>query len=66
MKSYTYDLAILINPKEANPPSCPLALKKFKDIADKKAFYTEFITKDDFDRINEFDALFIRETTGGQ
>lgn len=63
LKSFKYDLAILTNPNETNPPSCPVALKKFKEAANKKGIYTEFITKDDFDKINEFDALLIRETT---
>lgn len=63
LKNYKYDLAILTNPNEATSPSCPEALRKFKDIANKKGLFVEFITKSDTDRINEFDALFIRETT---
>lgn len=63
LTSYKYDLAVLVNPQEATPPSCGLALKNFKKAAHKKEIYTEFITKNDFDKINEFDALFIRETT---
>lgn len=63
LKNYKYDLAILIKPNEANPPSCPLALKEFKIAAEKTGFYTEFITREDINRISEFDALFIRETT---
>ncbi len=62
-QNYKYDLAILVNPNEKNPPSCPVALENFKKAAKKTGFYTEFITKDDYDRITEFDALFIRETT---
>lgn len=63
MKSHEYDLAILINPNEANPPSDERALAKFKKAGERNGFYVEFITKDDMHRINEFDALFIRETT---
>jgi len=63
LTSYKYDLAILVNPNETTPPSCPQALNNFKIAANKKGIYTEFITKNDFDKINEFDALFIRETT---
>ena len=62
-KNYKYDLAILVNPKEKNPPSCPDALQNFKKAAEKNGFYVEFITKDDFSQLSEFDALFIRETT---
>ncbi|MAC94929.1 MAG: GNAT family N-acetyltransferase [Flavobacteriales bacterium] len=61
--NYKYDLAILINPKKETPPSCPKALQKIKDAANKRGIYTEFIHPKDFDKINEFDALFIRETT---
>jgi len=61
--NYKYDLAILVNPNEITPPSCPEALKKFKSTANKKGMYVEFITKANSDKINEFDALFIRETT---
>ncbi len=62
-KNYKYDLAILVNPNEKNPPSCPVALQNFKRAAEKTGFYVEFITKDDFSQLSEFDALFIRETT---
>ncbi|HZH71495.1 MAG TPA: GNAT family N-acetyltransferase [Mariniphaga sp.] len=62
-KNYKYDLAILVNPNEENPPSCPDALQLFKKAAEKNAFYVEFITKDDLSQLSEFDALFIRETT---
>jgi glutathione synthase/RimK-type ligase-like ATP-grasp enzyme/ribosomal protein S18 acetylase RimI-like enzyme len=62
-KNYKYDLAILVNPHEKNPPSCPDALQNFKKAAEKIGFYVEFITKDDFSQLPEFDALFIRETT---
>ncbi|HXK81421.1 MAG TPA: GNAT family N-acetyltransferase [Bacteroidales bacterium] len=63
LTNFKYDLAILVNPNETNPPSCNNALQKFKQAANKKGMYLEFITKTDIDKINEFDALFIRETT---
>lgn len=63
LKNFEYDLAILVNDKEKNPPSNKSALNKFKTAAEKNNFFVEFITKDDIHRINEFDALFIRETT---
>lgn len=61
--NYKYDVAILVNPEESTPPSCAKALQKFKNAANRKGLYVEFITKADFNKINEFDALFIRETT---
>ncbi len=63
IQQYAYDLAILVNPEEKHPPSCSKALKKFVEAADKLNVYTEFITKADYSRLPEFDALFIRETT---
>lgn len=63
LKSYKYDLGILVDPKEKTPPSCPKALEKFQKAAEKVGFFVEFITKADHRRICEFDALFIRETT---
>ncbi|WP_372755535.1 GNAT family N-acetyltransferase [Labilibaculum sp.] len=63
LKSYRYDLAILVDPKEVNPPSCTKALDRFVKVADKMGIYCEFISKKDSNRICEFDALFIRETT---
>lgn len=62
-KNYKYDLAILVNPNEKNPPSCTDALQNFKKAAEKYGFYVEFITKEDLSQLSEFDALFIRETT---
>ncbi|HKI87846.1 MAG TPA: GNAT family N-acetyltransferase, partial [Draconibacterium sp.] len=53
-KNYKYDLAILVNPQEKNPPSCPVALQNFKKAAEKTGFYVEFITKDDFSQLSEF------------
>lgn len=63
LKNYTYCLAILINPKETHPPSNKLALKRLKNAAEECNVYCEFITYEDNNRLSEFDALFIRETT---
>lgn len=63
LANYKYDLAVLVNPKESNPPSNKEALEKLKVAAHKQGVYMEFITKADIDKINEFDALLIRETT---
>lgn len=63
IQQYAYDLAILVNPEEKSAPSCKKALKKFEEAADELNVYTEFITKEDYSRLPEFDALFIRETT---
>jgi glutathione synthase/RimK-type ligase-like ATP-grasp enzyme len=62
-KRRQYDLAILVNPSDPHPPSDSRALQRFVKAAVKVGFNTEFITKSDFARITQFDALFIRETT---
>ncbi len=58
-----YDLAILHNPDDPEPPSDAAALKKFIRAAARVAIGAELITRDDYSSIAEFDALFIRETT---
>lgn len=63
LKNYIYHLALLVNPKEVNPPSNRKALKKLEEAAEEFDIYTEYITKNDYNRLSEFDALFIRETT---
>jgi glutathione synthase/RimK-type ligase-like ATP-grasp enzyme len=58
-----FDLAILMSPEDPTPPSNPRAIQKFIAAADKLGFNTEVITKNDFGKLVQFDALFIRETT---
>ncbi|MDR3491819.1 MAG: RimK family protein [Gammaproteobacteria bacterium] len=59
----TYDLAILVNPDEKAPPSDKKAIKHFIEAAEEEGLRAKVITKNDYSRIPEFDALFIRETT---
>lgn len=58
-----YDLAILYKPDTEQSPSNDKAIAKFVKAAESVGFQTEIITKDDYGRLAEFDALFIRETT---
>lgn len=58
-----YDLAILRNTDEAEPPSNEKALKRFVKAAESFGLSVELIDREDYGRIAEFDALFIRETT---
>lgn len=58
-----YDLAILVNDEEKEPPSNARALKLFEKSAEDLGFDVEFIDKSDYGHVAEFDALFIRETT---
>jgi glutathione synthase/RimK-type ligase-like ATP-grasp enzyme len=62
-KKFKYDLAILVNPDENDPPSDPAAIRKFSRAAEQIGLDPQLITRDDYRRIAEFDALFIRETT---
>ena len=62
-KQFRYDLAILIDPKEELPPSDEKALKLFEKAAHEQGMATERITRKDYMRLAEFDALFIRQTT---
>jgi len=56
-------LAILVDPKEEQPPSDAKALERFERAARQLDLGVEFITKEDFGRLGEFDALFIRTYT---
>ncbi len=58
-----YDIAILHNPDEPNAPSNTRALRNFIRAGEAVGLDVELITKSDFARLLEFDALFIRETT---
>ncbi len=58
-----YDMAILYNRNDLTPPSDEKSLQKFMRAAESVGFDVEVIDKDDYGRIAEFDALFIRETT---
>lgn len=62
-KRYRFDLAMLVDPKEALPPSNRGALKEFIRAGRKLGIDVSLITKRDVGRLAEFDGLFIRETT---
>ena len=58
-----FDLAILHDPDNPEPPSNEKAMQKFKKAAEELSMRVEFITRSDIGRLPEFDALFIRDTT---
>lgn len=62
-RSNRFDLAMLVNPKEAAPPSDERALRRFERAGEEVGFSVERIGPEDIGRLAEFDALFIRETT---
>lgn len=62
-KTAKYDLAILVNHEEELPPSNERAILRFVDAAEDVGLKAEVIGPEDYGRLAEFDALFIRETT---
>jgi len=58
-----YDLAVLADPSDRTPPSDEGAIRKLIRAAHRHDVGVEVINKDDFGRLAEFDALFIRATT---
>ncbi|MFO1129111.1 MAG: RimK family protein [Rhodospirillales bacterium] len=58
-----YALAVLHDPKETHPPSNAKALERFIRVGRQMGVDVELITRTDYGRLQEFDALFIRETT---
>jgi glutathione synthase/RimK-type ligase-like ATP-grasp enzyme len=58
-----YSLAILRDAGSARPPSDEKAIERFAEAAERLQFSVELIEKDDYGRVAEFDALFLRSTT---
>jgi glutathione synthase/RimK-type ligase-like ATP-grasp enzyme len=61
--AHRYDLAILVNPEATDQPSDEKAIEKFVKAAKAVGVRADLIDKDDYGRIAEYDALFIRDTT---
>jgi glutathione synthase/RimK-type ligase-like ATP-grasp enzyme len=62
-QTYRYDLALLHDPGEALAPSNPRALRRFQQAGRALGLNVELITRRDYGRLAEYDALLIRETT---
>lgn len=62
-KRYRWDMAILVNPDEAVPPSNGAALSRFIKAAGKLGINAQTLSVNELLNINHYDALFIRETT---
>ncbi len=58
-----FDLAILYEPGELTAPSDPAAIERFLGAAEQLAIEAEVIGREDYGRLLEYDALFIRATT---
>lgn len=62
-KHYRFDVAMLVNAKEAHAPSNPQALDNFIRAGQKLGVFVNPIDNSQFKSILEYDGLFIRETT---
>ena len=62
-KRHRWDMAILVNPEEKVPPSNKDALSRFVKAAAKQGINAEIVSYSQITNINQYDALFIRETT---
>lgn len=58
-----WSLALLVDPEEEEPPSDERALHKFVRAFQQRGIAVEQVTSEDYGRMMEFDALFIRATT---
>ena len=62
-RRYRYRIAVLHDPHEELAPSNPGALARLVAVGRELGLEVELIGRQDFSRLAEFDALFIRETT---
>ncbi len=62
-KRFRWDLAILVNPEERVPPSNKGAISRFIKAGEKLGIRAQAVTASELVHINQYDALFIRETT---
>ncbi len=62
-RQFRYDLAMLVDPAEQMPPSNKRALKAFISAGKELGIEVDPIGKNDYQRLAEYDGLFIRETT---
>ncbi|WP_105167707.1 RimK family protein [Pseudoalteromonas sp. T1lg23B] len=58
-----WEMAILVDPQEPSPPSDDDAIAKFVKAARKNGIHAQVKTIQTLDDINQYDALFIRQTT---
>ncbi|MBD8881649.1 MULTISPECIES: RimK family protein [Rhodanobacter] len=62
-KQFRYDVAMLVDPHEVMPPSNKRAQKAFIAAGKELGIEVDPIGKNDYQRLAEYDGLFIRETT---
>ncbi len=62
-RAWRHQMAILLDPAAADRPSNDLAIGRFVRAARSLGINATIIDREDYGRLAEFDALFIRETT---
>lgn len=62
-RKYRFDLAMLVDPAEAMPPSNKRALRHFVEAGTALGIEVEPVTRTDYAKLAEYDGLFIRATT---
>jgi glutathione synthase/RimK-type ligase-like ATP-grasp enzyme len=63
-KAFRYEMAILWREDDDNAPSDDRAIRRFVRAAAKVGIQADIVEPEDYGRIAEYDALFLRETTG--
>ncbi len=62
-KKFRWDMALLVDPQEASPPSNKSAISRFVKAGAKLGINVEVLTAAQMQHVNQYDAVFIRETT---
>lgn len=62
-KKYRWDMAMLVDAKESVPPSNKGALARFVKAGEKLGMRVHQVSANDLKTVNQYDALFIRQTT---
>lgn len=62
-KKYRWDMVMLVDPEEKVPPSDENALRRFVKAGEKLGIQVHTLAASQIFQLNQFDALFIRETT---
>ncbi len=63
LESSRWTMALLLDPEEEEPPSDDRAIQRFVRAFQQRDFAVEQVTNEDFGRMMEFDAVFVRATT---
>ncbi len=63
LESSRWTMALLLDPEEEEPPSDDRAIQRFVRAFQQRDFAVELVTNEDFGRMMEFDAVFVRATT---